>query len=209
MNKFNMRPSLLSGIVSWIKRQWFLFVVTIAIVVAVVGLAAWFTRGDTIGVHHNDKIDITPVQVESIRKIGQWEFLSVSDEEMVDTVRHGFFSDDELSRIYYGTLRLGVDLREAPEDWIKMDHDTVTALLPPVKLLDENFLDEAQTRTFYESGHWSETDKAALTARAQALMRSRCLTPANIRSAEQNACTQVSATLHAMGFEWVRVRFKK
>lgn len=51
----------------------------------------------------NEKIDITPSQIRSIEQIGEWSFLEINDEEMVDTVRHGFFSDDKLVRIYYGT----------------------------------------------------------------------------------------------------------
>lgn len=192
----------------WLKAQKIKLAAAAVIIVLVVVLVAWFRQGSELSLRHNNKIDITPVQIESIEQIGQWEFLSVSDEEMVDTIRRGFFSDDELARIYYGTLRLGIDLREAPDGWIKMDHDTVTALLPPIKLLDEHFMDEAQTKTFYESGHWSEKDKAALTQRAYHIMRERCLSASNIRSAEQNACTQVSAMLRAMGFEWVKVRFR-
>lgn len=39
----------------------------------------------------NEKIDITPSQIRSIEQIGEWSFLEINDEEMVDTVRHGFF----------------------------------------------------------------------------------------------------------------------
>lgn len=34
----------------------------------------------------------SPTQVESIENIGQWEFLSVSDEELIDTIRRGFLA---------------------------------------------------------------------------------------------------------------------
>jgi hypothetical protein len=111
-------------------------------------LSVWGLKRSQIGITHTDKIDITPVQIERIRDIGQWEFLAISDEELVDTVRHGFFGDDELARIYYGTLRLGIDLQETSEGWIKMDKDTVVVMLPPIKLLDEKFIDEARTKTF-------------------------------------------------------------
>ena len=55
-----------------------------------------------------------------MERIRQWEFLSVRDEELIDTVRHGFFGDDQLIRIYYGTLRLGVDLAETKEGWLRL-----------------------------------------------------------------------------------------
>ena len=88
-----------------------------------------------------------------------------------------------------------------------MDHDTVDVLLPAIRLLDNNFLDEARTKTFYEEGKWSEADKAALTRRAQLAMKRRCLTPSNIRSAQQNASTQFDNLLKAMGFDYARIRF--
>lgn len=179
-------------------------------VLAIVGVVAYLShqmKGSSVEVAHTQRIGVTPTQVERIRSIGQWEFLSVADEEMVDTVRHGFFGDDELSRIYYGTLRLGVDLSQTADGWITMDHDTVDVLLPAIRLLDDNFLDEARTKTFYEEGKWSEADKAALTRRAQLAMRRRCLTPSNIRSAQQNASTQFDNLLKAMGFDYARIRF--
>lgn len=182
-------------------------VVILAIIVAVFFLNGLLKRtGISIG--HTNKIDITPTQIEKIKSIGQWEFLSIQDEELVDTVRRGFFGDAELARIYYGTLRLGIDLNEVDSQWIKINKDTVEVLLPPIKLLDEEFLDEAKTKAFYEDGKWSEKEKAQLTQKAKRIMKQRCLTPANIRSAEQNASLQFDNLLQAMGFEYTRVKFK-
>ena len=60
----------------------------------------------------------TPMRIQAIRSIGQWEFLSIDDEEIIDTVRrHWLSSDDQLVRIYRGTLRLGVDFRQCSPDW--------------------------------------------------------------------------------------------
>lgn len=87
---------------------------------------------------------------------------------MIDTVRKGFFKDDELIRIYYGTLRLGFDMSEAKADWIKADKDTLVITLPKIKLLDENFIDEARTKSFFESGSWSDKDRADMYKRAYA-----------------------------------------
>ena len=61
------------------------------------------------GIENNGSISLSTEQIQSIRNIGQWEFLSVSDEELIDTVRRGLFSNDRLSRIYYGTMRIGID----------------------------------------------------------------------------------------------------
>ena len=146
---------------------------------------------------------LSPTQVKSIEAIGQWEFLSINDEELVDTTRHGFFGDDHLVRIYYGTLRLGIDMRDVKEGWLKADKDSITCTLPDIKLLDNNFIDEAKTQSFYEDGKWTGKDRQAMYYRAYDNMKRRCLTPANIATAEENAKQQFREMLGAMGFNKV------
>lgn len=155
----------------------------------------------------DDKIDITPSQIRSIEQIGEWSFLEIDNEELIDTVRHGFFSDDELVRIYYGTLRIGINLKEAHEGWLTMDGDTLRAILPPVRLLDTNFIDETRTRSFIETGKWTHQDRKAMYDRAVWRMRRRCLTSQNYAAARENARVQFTQMLQGMGFEKVKVDF--
>lgn len=211
MNKERQSIStVLAKMLKRISKTWFLILAGVVVmVVVVVMLLTRLAQSSSLQMTQQGAMGITPVQIERIKNIGQWEFLSVSDEELVDTVRHGFFGDDELSRIYYGTLRLGIDLQEVDDGWITMTKDTVDVVLPAIKLLDNQFVDEARTKAFYEEGRWSEADKARLTVRAAKAMEARCLTPSNIRSAEQNATTQFSAMLRAMGYEYSRIRFKQ
>lgn len=159
------------------------------------GVWLYFKMNDGVGMSFftNDRIDDTPTIVEQMREIGQWEFLSISDEELIDTVRTGFFSDDELVRIYYGTLRIGIDFSQCDEKWIEKDGDSIKIDLPPVQLLDENFLDETRTRSFFESGKWSNADRKAMADRAKAAMRKRQLTKANMALAQKNAEMQIKA----------------
>ena len=91
---------LIGNLLSQTVMSWTLIAAAVAAAVAVVLLLHHLNKGNSVEVVTNDKIDITPTQIEQIRSIGQWEFLSISDEELIDTVRHGFFSDDELVRIY-------------------------------------------------------------------------------------------------------------
>ena len=156
----------------------------------------------------DQRIGITPTQIASIKQIGEWEFLSVSDEEMVDTTRNRFFADDELVRIYYGTLRLGIDMSEVKGQWIKKEKDSIIVTLPPIKLLDEKFIDEAQTKAFYESGKWTDEDRQVMYERARQRMRARCLNRQNIESAEQNASRQFYQLMRSMGFSQVAIRFE-
>lgn len=176
--------------------------------VAVVLVLHRLNKDNTIAVGTARTIDITPTQIESIRSIGQWEFLSISDEELVDTVRRGFFSDDELVRIYYGTLRLGIDTGEAGDNWITQRADSITMVLPRVKLLDTRFIDEARTRSFFESGKWTNADRADLYERARRAMMRRCLTGENYRAAERNATAQMKKLMLSMGFAHVAVTFE-
>lgn len=184
----------------------FFIAIAIAVIFVFVVLART-VRSAEMAFVSDGRIDVTPEQIESIRAIGEWEFLSVSDEELVDTVRRGFFSDDRLARIYYGTMRLGIDMRELTSDRITVSGDTVTILMPPIRLLDDNFIDEARTRAFHESGRWSADDREAMYRRAAARMKQKGLTQENIRSAETNADVQLRDMMKAMGFATVVVRF--
>lgn len=156
----------------------------------------------------DESISPTPTQIESIRVIGEWEFLSVSNEELVDTVRKGLFGTDQLVRIYYGTVRLGFDMRQASPHWLSVSGDTVTAVLPRVGLLSKDFIDEARTRAFYESGQWTPADREALYRKAYRQMLARCVTPANLKTARDNAEAQFSQMFRAMGYTTVNIRFE-
>ena len=162
----------------------------------------------SVGTEVDQTINVTPTQITAMKQIGEWEFLSVNDEELVDTMRRGFFSDDELIRIYYGTLRLGIDMNDVSEDWIGQENDTIVVNLPPIKLLDERFIDEARTKSFFENGKWSDADREAMYQRARQRMRTRGLSDKNIASAEQNASRSFYQMMRSMGFEHIKVRFK-
>lgn len=170
------------------------------------GLFLWLNSSNEISLETDQRIDITPTQIQQIQDIGQWEFLSINDEELVDTVSRGFFSDAELVRIYYGTLRLGIDLHKASPHWIRVESDSViVAKLPPIELLDTTFIDEARSRSFFEKGKWSSADREQLYNRAYRKMLARCLTAVNIKTAEENAKQQFTQFLKAMGYKNVKV----
>lgn len=185
----------------------------VILVVLVVVFAVWWVSHtvshSSVSIGSDKKIEITPEQIRSIKAIGQWEFLSVSDEEMIDTVRKGIFSDDHLVRIYYGTMRFGVDLSKTKPGWIMSRGDSVVVILPPISLLDDNFIDETRTKSFYESGRWTAADREAMFGRAYNRMRSRGYSRTNIESAENNADAQFRNMLRAMGFENIVIRFSK
>ena len=185
------------NILKWVVR---------ALVLVVVILVLWWLlfaeKDNHIALEVDDGIDVTPQQIESIRAIGQWEFLGISTEELVDTVRKGLFSDDHLARIYYGTLRLGVDMSRAQ---LEARGDTVVATLPRVTLLDRNFIDEARTKAFFESGSWKPAAREALYNKARRQMLAHSLTRENLATARQNADTQLRQLLKSMGYNNITI----
>lgn len=178
------------------------------VIIAIVGGVIWYLNSsNSVGLSTDDHIDITPTQIQEIQNIGQWEFLSINDEELIDTVSRGFFSDSELVRIYYGTVRLGIDLRQADPQWLHVEGDSIIAMLPPITLLERNFIDEARTRSFFEKGTWTDGDREQLYKRAYRKMLKRCFTPENIKIAEENARQQFMQFLRSMGYKKIRVGF--
>ncbi len=191
------------------KKYGIILLTILALILA--GTLYWLNKDNTVSVTTEEQTTLSPTQVESIEAIGEWEFLAISNEELVDTVRRGFFGDDQLVRIYYGTLRLGINMKDVKEGWIQAnaEKDSIVCTLPPIRLLDNNFIDEARTRSFFEEGKWTGADRQALYDRAYAQMKKRCLTLANIRIAQRNARQQFRDMFKAMGFPNARVEFEE
>ena len=162
----------------------------------------------SLRVVHNTRIDVTPEQIMAVRDIGQWEFLPINTEEVVEWEHKRTFGTDRLVRIYQGTLRLGVDMQKVSDGWfVSLPDSTAQLTLPPVSLLDERFIDEARTRSFYERGTVTPDVLDLLYAQAQQKMRRRCLTPQNMQAAETNARQQFERVFRQMGFKRVVVKF--
>ena len=157
----------------------------------------------------DNKIDITPEQISAIKEIGQWEFLSINEEALVDTTRKGIFSDDHLARIYRGTLRLGINLQELNEKDVFLQNDTLFITLPPIKLLDDSFIDEANTRSFHETGKWKPADREVMYMKAQRLMKEHALTQENYENAKDYGESQIRNLMTNMGFPHVVITFEE
>ena len=183
-----------------------------AILLGIIAIIFWLrsaTKDNYIELGSSEAIEPTPTQIQSIKDIGEWEFLSVSAEEMADTLRKGFFSNDELVRIYYGTLRLGVNLHQASPRWLQASGDSVTVTLPRIGLLDRDFIDEARTKSFYETGRWSPADREKLYHKAYRQMVAHSLTKENMETARQNAEEQFRQMMKAMGFRYIDIKFEE
>ena len=186
---------------------------TIIVVVVLAALAIWGVKylieTTHIGTEYRTSTSSTPTTINSIKNIGEWEFLTISDEELVDSVRKSLLGSSELIRIYYGTLRLGVNLNDTIKNWIKSNGDTLHVMMPKIKLLDNDFIDEAKTESFYETGKWNANELNGMFEKARKKMLQRCLTKENIDNAEQNAITQLSNMFRAVGFNTIYIEFAK
>lgn len=182
-----------------------------AVAAVVIGMLIWWAVGEvkdaSLTIESDKTIDVTPEMIQSIRSIGEWEFLSIADEEIVDTVRKGILSDDHLVRIYYGTLRIGINMHHVAPHWIEPHGDSVSVRLPQVALLDNDFIDETRTTSFYESGRWTAADREAMYRQAYAKMKANCLTPKNLKAAQDNAEAQMKNIMRSLGFRAVGVTF--
>ena len=192
-------------------RYWWVAAISVALVAAAF-VAKTVSQHPPVKleVHRSTRIDVTAEEVRSIRDVGQWEFLNITTEEMVEWSRSRTFGTDRLVRIYTGTLRIGVDMKKAGDDWFTSKPDSVAELhLPKVALLDANFIDEARTRSFYEKGSYPPEALKSLYEQARQLMLRRCLTPQNLKQAESNACSQFTQLFLGLGFKRVNIYFDK
>ena len=183
------------------------------VVACVVALAVlwWLVSGisqSEVTLDVNQEIDLTPEQITSIEAIGEWEFLAIANEELVDTTRKGFFKDDHLVRIYYGTVRLGINMKNVEPGWIQTGGDSIVVTLPQPGLLDKNFIDEARTKSFFETGKWSHQDRDKLYQKAYRQMLAHCLTPANLRSARENGEALFTKMMKSIGYKRVSIRWQ-
>ena len=192
-------------------RWWWVAAIAAALV-AVAYIYKGMTDNPPISLHveRSTTIDLTPERIQSIRDIGQWEFVSINDEEMVEWTRSRTLVTDRLVRIYQGTLRIGVDLDKAQGDWaVSLPDSTVRLTLPPVGLLDEHFIDEAHSRTFYEHGSVPTDAAEVLYTQAVEKMKQRCLTKQNLLTAERAARREFDRVFRTLGFKKVIIDFEK
>lgn len=196
-------------LISQLTRWWWLIAVAVCLVALVVLVKQCEKHPPVqLQVERNEHIDATPMEVKAIKDVAQWEMLSVSTEEMVEWHAHHTFSTDHLVRIYQGTLRLGVDMRQAADDWFTLLPDSsVRLLLPPIALLDSNFIDETRTRSFYEKGTVSPKVLDNLYEQAKAQMIKRCVTPQNIHIAQEKAQSEFTRIFNNLGFQRVSITF--
>ena len=182
----------------------------VALAIRNLSLAIKSADGPILTIESDNSIGLTPAQVTSIKNIGKWEFLSMQMEEIIDTTHSRFLlSDEELVRIYHGTVRLGIDMKRLSDDWLTIQGDTAILRLPPIRQLNADFIDEAGTQTFYETGSWDNKARERMYLEAKYRMQSRLKRSDAYRQAEANGREQMTALMRAFGFRTVICSFEK
>ncbi len=186
-------------------------ILLLLILLAILGIYLYTDRHPLVT--EEQETATTRTKLDAVREIGQWSFLTIRDEQMVETLavvkRIWPIPDSQkrLSRIYKGTLQIGFDLKkDARGEWITARGDTVDVTLPKVHLLDDNFLDAAAARPLIEEGEWTAADRAALDQQAKRKMKAANLTDKNLKRAQASARQQMEKLLKALGYKVVNIK---
>lgn len=186
-------------------------VVYVALAAALIYLVIWLGKGigsAEISIGSNDSINVTPQRIAKVKEIGQWEFLQVTDEVVVDTIRYNaIMADDRLACIYHGTVRIGINLDRAGADWITNRNDTLEVRLPAPSVLDDRFIDEARTDVFYQHGKWGAYAREQMYRRAAAEMKAFALSPENIYAVRKAAEARFASLFKSLGAKDVTIVF--
>lgn len=185
--------------------------IVIAIIVAIIYIVH-FTKN----VHSGHKTEVvvtpTPVNLDSIKAIGQWSVLSVELDQVVDTVDKGFFTSHRISVGFHGTLHYGIDMAELKDGWARIENDTAAyVILPQVRLLGNAFLDERQTKVYEGRDDMDFVNKpsvkAALVRKAKAEMKRRG--DEHLPEARSKAEQEMTRIFKSHGYHQVYVSFAK
>ena len=100
-------------------------------------------------------------------------------------------------------------MKDVKKGWLQARQDRIVCTLPPIKMLDDNFIDEAKPKRLFDEGKWTGSDRQAMSERAYYAMKKRCLIRINIYTTQANAKSQFREMLKAMGFKNVKIEFEK
>ena len=99
-------------------------------------------------------------------------------------------------------------MRQRDPGWSGGTGDSITVILPQPGLLDKDFIDEARTKSFYESGKWSHQDREKLYQKAYRQMLHHSMTQENLQIARENGEEQFRRMMKTMGFEHINIQWK-
>lgn len=193
--------------------------ITIAITALIAVTASYFCLHSCIensgaGTEEDIRAEMTPAVLDSIRSIGEWQLMTVPLTIEVDTVSKRWLGlvKDKLRRSYTGRMSLGINLHKLPDEWSRIDHDTIFLTVPDVCLLDSNFIDESRTRVLLSENDDFEADpkvKGAMLRTARSRMINTGVIPSNLKNCRDQAARELTRRFKAIGYADVKVSFNK
>lgn len=148
----------------------------------------------------------TPSQIEEIRQIRELEVAHFDCEELYEYKREGRIYDDELTKVYYAKLKIGIDLREVKESDIEKDGKKIQITLPDVKLLNEGKILDF-SRTFSESGDIDNQLRRDASKAAEEWIVDKYVTEEVIQNGRRSVVSYIENYLRSIGYEEIEIRF--
>lgn len=148
----------------------------------------------------------TPSQIEEIRQIRELEVAHFDCEELYEYKREGRIYDDELTKVYYAKLKIGIDLREVKESDIEKDGKKIKITLPDVKLLNEGKILDF-SRTFSESGDIDNQLRRDASKAAEEWIVEKYVTEEVIQNGRRSVVSYIENYLRSIGYEEIEIRF--
>lgn len=153
-----------------------------------------------------NKIDSTPIRIESIRNIAELSTVSYSDEVVIDSVI--YYKELEalsnvldaydltqriikrnvkrrLTLIFRGEVKYGLQLTDKNFE-TSQNNDTLWLILPKPELLDL-ILTPSDTEIYQEQGFWSDAERKEMEAKAKKRLKENALKLKLDIRAEKNA----------------------
>ena len=126
----------------------------------------------------------TATILRSITNTHRWVFLTIEDEEVVVN-EHTF---GNVAKIYPSYYELGIDVGDSLK-WVEIQDNNgirVASLhLPPIKILNENGIDDTKVKNIY--GDADDKEKIEMQKKAEFKLKRRAMSGANIKQAKKIA----------------------
>ena len=195
-----------------IKHYLILAIILIAICVAAfIGVRSLFadSGAETVA---EERTEMTPIVIDSIRSIGQWELASIELTTTIDTVQRRWMGlvKDKVRCAYQGRMSVGINMKALPENWFRTDNDTIFLSYPDICLLDSNFIDESMTKVVLsENDDFAQSAKVrkGMLEKARSRMINEGITSLVVAECREKAVRETTERFKAIGYKNVVVDF--
>ncbi len=163
----------------------------------------------------------TPVLLQEIKAIGEWQTATMYAEVVADTLRYSPLDamQDAVQRIFLpgtttvggdrlvvivrGKVVAGFDWNQLVEENITINNDTVSLKLPPATVLDV-IANPGDVTVFAEEGSWPPNTVNLLAQKGRQQLLAEATNQHLLQRAEEQAKTSLGTLMKAIGFNQVK-----